>query len=207
MGKTFDIEKLRDAPAAFVGLASRINQLIKAVRVLSEMKGDGNINVAVTDSNVLFTLAGEGGVGGGPTTEVPKFLYVIPDGSNVIVETGAVGNVTPSGVDSSFTPGAEVWVKVVMEAAGFQSFAVASAVIQTGAATPASDAPDSSTGAPGTDFYIKLADIDGSDIANTGNGSLGFATYITGRICVEGEGESPDEIIDVKNISFYRMQP
>jgi hypothetical protein len=60
MGKTFTIEKLQSAPKAFVGLTERVNQLIKAVKVLSEMKGDGNINVEVTDSNVLFSLGGVG---------------------------------------------------------------------------------------------------------------------------------------------------
>jgi hypothetical protein len=48
-------------------LTERVNQLIKAVKVLSEMKGDGNINVEVTDANVLFSLGnvGRSRIGGG----------------------------------------------------------------------------------------------------------------------------------------------
>jgi hypothetical protein len=215
MGKTFEISKIASAPKAFLGFANRINKLIKAVDVISKMRGDGNINVAVSDDNIIFSLGqiGEGRESGGGGSGL-TFLFVRNiEGNDVAVDFGVVGKVSPSNIDTvaTLTNQAEIWLKVVISSSGFNQYIVDSVIIESGASTPESDAPNSTTGEPGSNFYLKLAEIkyvsgNISDVKNTGNGSFGFAPYITGTKCVQEEGED-DEIIDIKNISFYRMQP
>lgn len=216
MADTFKISKIASAPKAFLGFANRINKLIKAVDVISKMKGDGNINVAVSDDNIIFSLGqiGEGREIGGGGGSGLTFLFVRNiEGNDVAVDFGGVGKVSPSNIDTvaTLTNQAEIWLKVVISSSGFNQYVVDSVIIESGAVTPESDAPNSTTGEPGSNFYLKLAEIkyvsgDISDVKNTGNGSFGFAPYITGTKCVQEEGED-DEIIDIKNISFYRMQP
>ena len=216
MGKTFTIEKLQSAPKAFVGLTERVNQLIKAVKVLSEMKGDGNINVEVTDANVLFSLGGVGRsrIGGGGSLGFDTFLFVREsEPTKVIVDFGTVGNIDPSNINSDFTisSSTDVYVEISTTSAGFSNYKVSSCEIKVGT-TPAPLAPNSTTGEPPSTFYVKLATVtftSGSieTIQNTGNGSLSFGLTVVGRICVEGEGGEPDEIKDVRDIVFYRMQP
>ena len=52
----WNIEPIKSAPAAFSGMAGKINRLIKLMRIVSEMKGDGAVKVTVTDSNIVVSL-------------------------------------------------------------------------------------------------------------------------------------------------------
>ena len=61
----WNIEPIRSAPAAFAGMAGKINRLIKLMRIVSEMKGDGAVKVTVTDSNIVVSLTERDGNGGG----------------------------------------------------------------------------------------------------------------------------------------------
>ena len=57
MSKTFNIEPIESGPKAFIGWIKTVNKLIKVAKLVETMKGDGNINVAVSYGNILFSLA------------------------------------------------------------------------------------------------------------------------------------------------------
>ncbi len=206
MGKTFTIEKLKSAPKAFVGLTEKVNQLIKAVKVLSEMKGDGNINVKVTDSNVLFSLGGVGR-GGGDTqpssfTGCPLRLSLVqpddyPDPPNetddfLWVEFGTLNQIPVTGIVSpvSAIAGQYIYVKATTNATDENwtlPFKVTAAEL-VGSSSVLTDTGASPT-KPASIAYFLLGQIGTAPngdlfVANNGCGNLTLSLVGQGIQCV-----------------------
>ena len=50
------IEPLNSAPKFLRGMAGKVNDLVRAVRLLGRIQGDGAVNVKYSESNILITL-------------------------------------------------------------------------------------------------------------------------------------------------------
>ena len=163
------------------------------------------------------------GTAGGANIAVDDYLRIkrVSD-TQVSVSFGSVGNAVPNNVETEVTINdatRNVYLKVVVSKDSFGRYIPNPAIDPTiqsvlaSATQPVSDGPDETTGEPGTDFYILLGTVfvSGGEItgvSNTGNGSFGMTLVVVGKLCIPGETEEDDdEIVDVKDIVFYRMQP
>ena len=54
--KPFKIEPMQSAPRFLSGMASKVNALVRAVRILGRIEGDGPIKITYSDSNVKIGL-------------------------------------------------------------------------------------------------------------------------------------------------------
>ncbi len=67
-----EIEKLKGWPMAFSAMGSKINELVSAIRPLSNIEGRNGVKVTMADNNIIIELpsdsendGGSSGTGGG----------------------------------------------------------------------------------------------------------------------------------------------
>lgn len=59
------IDKMGRVPAAFSGMAAKINRLVSVANLVLRMEGGRGIDVKISDSNILISRSGDDAEGGG----------------------------------------------------------------------------------------------------------------------------------------------
>lgn len=196
------------------GAFDRLREMVLAAKPAPA--GHVNLTVKQTPRGWVAAANPRGGGGG-----LSKFLFIKQTDTNKVQVTfGSVGNEPVDNVltDATIDASRNIYVKTTIIKDSFGRYipdpATPPEIVSflTTATQPVSDGPNETTGEPGSEFYVLLGTVtfdsgEITDVQNTGHGSLGFTPVIVGRVCIEAESEEEeDEIIDVRDIIFYRMQ-